>query len=189
MIYMPCLYSEKNNKPAILTVIRNNEKVKLNPITPDDDGYLGFSAKVKENFIRVNSVKDITLNGFKCIINQFSLIFFYIKELLLGNINLSDMRGLISILKTGSELGIYDGLYRILWLISFISINMAFINLVPIPILDGGKFLIILTGDIFKISVKRKTMEKIMVITFKTINIITVLIIINDIIAILRRIV
>lgn len=186
LIYFPDLYL---NKTAVINVIRDNKKLSVNNITPNNDGSLGLNLKISENYAKVTSFTSLIKNSFKCIYNQLYILFYYLKELITGNINITDIRGLFSIIKISAELGTYDGFFRILWMMSFLSLNMALINILPIPVLDGGKFLIILSGNLFRHPVKRKTMEKIMRITFKSFNIIILLIILNDLISIIKGIV
>ena len=70
--------------------------------------------------------------------------------------NMSGPVGIVQALQTSWSKGIKDALY---WL-GFVSLNLAFLNLLPIPVFDGGHILFsaieIVTGK----PIKSKTMER-----------------------------
>lgn len=54
----------------------------------------------------------------------------------------TDVHGVVAIVQIGATA--YDGgLYTFLWMVSMISLNLAFMNILPIPLLDGGHLLFI----------------------------------------------
>ncbi len=189
LIFLPDIYVNDIKDSNEVVVIRDNEKVSIDNINVNENGSLGINVYVKEKYEKISSFPILVKNSLKGIFNQFYILFFYLKELITGSISITDVRGIFSIIKISADLGFYGSCARMLWLMSFLSLNMALINLFPIPVFDGGKFLIILSGDLFKKSVKRSTMEKIMKITFSSFNIIFLLIVLNDIYSILRGIV
>lgn len=183
LIYVPDLYTNCG-KTIIADVIRNNTKISLNPVSQNPDGSLGLNLNITENYAPSNTFINLIKNTFVSMEKQIHLIFFYLKELLTGQLNITDIRGIIAIIKTGSELMVYDNFMKGFWLISFLSLNMAIINLLPLPVLDGGRFLLILSGNLFMKRVRRSTMNKITAIIYLTLNIIFVFILFNDIFSI-----
>lgn len=188
LIFLPDIYTD-NTKNTYLTVIRNDEKINLPVVMSNHDNALGINIKVKESYKNIKSFNDLISGSFECIINQFYLLFFYLKGLITGQYNITDIRGIISIIKISSEISSFDGIIRSLWILSFLSVNMAVINLMPIPVLDGGKFLIILSGNALKKPVRRKVISNVLKILFVIFNIIAYFVIINDIIAVIYGIV
>ena len=69
---------------------------------------------------------------------------------------LSGPVGIVQALQTSWSKGIKDALF---WL-GFVSLNLAILNLLPIPVLDGGHILFASIEGITKKPVKAKTMEK-----------------------------
>ena len=189
LIFYPDIYVKHTNTLNNIIVIREGKKLQLTPVYANEDFSLGINTEIKENFLVVNSVSSLFKNTAKSIINQLYLLLYYVKELVTGQLSITDIRGIISIVKIGSELSFYDSLYRGLWLMSFLSINMAVVNLIPFPVLDGGKLLIILSGRMFQKKVKRKTMNNILSFAFKLFYVIANLILLNDIIAIISGVV
>lgn len=188
LIFLPDIYVN-DVKDLNIVVIRDNEKVSVNNININKLGAIGVNISVREKYEKITSLPMLLKNSFRGVFNQFHILCFYIGELITGSISITDIRGIFSIIKISADLGLHDSCLRMLWLMSFLSLNMALINLFPVPVFDGGKFLIILSGDLLKKSVKRSTMEKIMKITFSSFNIIFLLIVLNDLYSIFRGIV
>ena len=71
-------------------------------------------------------------------------------QLVTGKVSMSDMHGVIAVVKVGGDIIASKGLVNGILLTAMISINLAIMNFLPIPALDGGHvmFLIIekLTG-------------------------------------------
>jgi len=64
--------------------------------------------------------------------------------------------GIVQVLQGSWESGFKDALY---WL-GFVSLNLAFLNLLPIPVLDGGHILFSVIEGVTKRPIKPKTLEK-----------------------------
>jgi regulator of sigma E protease len=83
-----------------------------------------------------------------------------LKALITGSLNpkwLSGPVGIVQVMHQGWSLGIKEAIY---WL-GLISLNLGFLNLLPIPALDGGHICFSLWEIITKKPLKSKTMERI----------------------------
>jgi len=67
--------------------------------------------------------------------------------------------GIVQALQYSWASGIKDALF---WL-GFVSLNLAFLNLLPIPVLDGGHILFALIESVTKKPIKSKTMERLII--------------------------
>ena len=82
-------------------------------------------------------------------------------DLVSGAASFSDMSGPVGIVDTINETGnsaetTADGVMNVIYLCAFIAVNLAFMNLLPIPALDGGHiFLLFVTVIIEKITKKK----------------------------------
>jgi len=65
----------------------------------------------------------------------------FLKRLLVGRVSVSQLGGPIAITRASVEAARL-GLEQLFGLIAFLSVNVAVLNLFPIPILDGGQILI-----------------------------------------------
>lgn len=73
--------------------------------------------------------------------------------------NMAGPIGIVQALQYSWSNGIKDALY---WL-GFVSLNLAFLNLLPIPALDGGHILLSLFEMVTKKPIRAKTMERLIV--------------------------
>jgi regulator of sigma E protease len=70
---------------------------------------------------------------------------------------LSGPVGIVQVMQHGLTIGLNEALF---W-VAAISINLGFLNLLPIPVLDGGYIVLCLVEMISGKKIKPKTMEKI----------------------------
>ena len=82
-------------------------------------------------------------------------IFKVLGELLTGHIGLSSMGGPVTTIKLTSEIAT-QSVQNFLEIASYIGVNLAVFNLLPIPALDGSKVIFCLIEWIFKKPVPRK---------------------------------
>ena len=65
------------------------------------------------------------------------------EEILNGQVSAKNLGGPVMIGQYAGESVIYGGLYSFIYLVAFISISLGIVNLLPLPILDGGQALIL----------------------------------------------
>ncbi|MEG2000304.1 MAG: M50 family metallopeptidase [Evtepia sp.] len=78
-----------------------------------------------------------------------------------GEAKMSDLSGPIGIVsiigQTGSQAETTEsGMYQIFYLIALIAVNLAIMNLLPIPALDGGRIFFILIGSLFHLVTRKR---------------------------------
>lgn len=117
-------------------------------------------------------VKTITL------IHQMILIIFY---LITGGIHLNSLAGPIGIFNVVEE-SAKAGFINVVYLIGFLSVNVGFINLLPIPAFDGGRLLFLVIEKIIKHPVKPEIENMVHAVGFILLMILMVVITWNDII-------
>lgn len=144
---------------------------------------------ITAKYYKINNFIDLIKGSFICFFNQFKVFYFYIVQLLTGKIAISELRGIISIIRIGSDFMVNNQTYNCLWLIAFLSINMGIANLVPIPILDGSKLLFILMGRVINKSVERRKIITISRYLYLSVISFMFLLIINDIFSIYKGII
>jgi regulator of sigma E protease len=108
-------------------------------------GYLGISPKIDEwpSEYRIQleyGVIDALYEGTKRTWNLISLSFDMIVKLVTGDVSVKNLSGPIAIAQgAGDSAG--HGLVYFLGFLALISINLGIINLLPLPVLDGGHLL------------------------------------------------
>ncbi len=96
----------------------------------------------------VNFIESLTY-GYKGIINSFGMITLTFKMLGSGQASLKDLGGPIMIGQIAGETA-KAGWIPLMNFMALISINLAFLNILPIPGLDGGHIFIILIESIIR---------------------------------------
>jgi len=84
-----------------------------------------------------------------------------LRELVSGNVGMEEMAGPVGIVGMMAETGenaatTADALYSIFYLGAFIAVNLALMNMLPIPALDGGRIFLLLVTWLIETLTKRK---------------------------------
>jgi regulator of sigma E protease len=143
--------------------LRSNEEGQLDsqiiPITPREleKGDLGLQPGMYETVFRQYGLGGSVVQSFaetKKIVRDTGLSFY---RLFTGGISLKNIGGPIGI-STALFYKAQEGFTEFVHLLVIISINLALINLLPIPILDGGHLVLLAIEKIKGQPVKEKTM-------------------------------
>lgn len=154
------------------------EKVKITPTSESDNIYqYGFSFDKTVNKGFLEAIK-YSFTKFISLIEQMVVIIFYLFS---GKLSLSSLSGPIGIYNIVGE-SAKAGFINLIYLIGYLSINVGFINLLPIPAFDGGRILFLLIEKIRRKPVTAKVENMIHSIGFILLMILMVLITYNDII-------
>ena len=146
-----------------LIVLRDGKKVKLNDfaLTPLD--YPGQTQKMYGFYFGYDEATlGVKLeNSWNTTMEFGRWVWLGLKELVRGDVGMKDMAGPVGIVDMMAETGeqaesTADALYSIFYFTAFIAVNLAIMNMLPIPALDGGRvFLLIVTWIIETISKKK----------------------------------
>lgn len=139
-----------------LVVERNGEKVVLNdyPLVPQEytiNGktvlQYGLSFRVEEA-----TLSSRLANGWLTAVDFVRLVRMSLGDLLSGRAGLRDLSGPIGIVDVMSEVGqasptVLDAVLNLVYFAALIAVNLAVMNLLPLPALDGGRiFFLFLNG-------------------------------------------
>ena len=87
----------------------------------------------------LSALNKATIQTFNVVMDSFEFLY----KMIIGYVSPKNLGGPVMIGQFAGESLIYGGFYSFLLLISYVSIGLGVINLVPIPILDGGQILIL----------------------------------------------
>jgi regulator of sigma E protease len=124
--------------------IRPNVSESVNQVTgePIKVGRIGIA--VRDSVVREPlTVWQALVTGKDLTIRNASNVFQVLGGLVKGTVSTKNLGGPIAIAKTSVQAA-RDGADTLWSLIAFLSINIAILNLVPIPVLDGGQILMVL---------------------------------------------
>jgi regulator of sigma E protease len=146
------LLSLNKSKPILLQWKRGNQ-ILADSVTPTPEGKLGFYPGFHfagiQDTVHFGVFESLT-NGFKETVRSTKLFFSSIAQIFKGNISAKEsIGGPIMIAKSASQQASL-GIIYFLNFIGLLSITLAIINIVPLPALDGGHFLIILIEGIIR---------------------------------------
>ena len=108
-------------------------------------------------------------------------------QLFTGNIPMKDMHGVVAITKIGGDMIEKAGKSAGILLAALISMNLAILNILPIPALDGGHLMFLILEKIMGKPVDEKVIETISTIFFSLLIILMIFVIFNDITLIVQK--
>lgn len=168
-------------KPLDITVERGGSEIEFKNIISPKEGVLGLSLSSVDIYKDVRGIKNILKDSFNYMVSSTKYMCYGFKQLVTGKIPASEMHGIIAIAKIGSDIIQYQGMLNGLLLTALISINLAIINLLPIPALDGGHLMFIIIEKIIGRPLNEGAVENISKIFFILLIFLMVLILFNDI--------
>ena len=104
-----------------------------------------------------------------------------------GQIPVKELHGIVAITKVGGDMIQNTGIFNGLLLTAIISINLAIMNLLPIPALDGGHLLFLIIEKIKGKPLDEEVVAKISNFFFLLLIILMLLIVFNDIFALITK--
>lgn len=168
--------------PIIFTVERNGKQLKMKPVYPDKNGKIGIELAQKEILTKTTGVKSIIKNSTKYLWYNTYNMFYGLEQIFTGKVPLKDLHGIIAITKIGGDMIDNSGMYYGLLLTALISMDLAIVNFLPIPALDGGHVMFLILEKIRGKRLKDETVEKIGTFFFSLLIILMIVVIFNDII-------
>lgn len=164
-------YLTRNDGNGIdLVVLRNGEKVVL------DDFPMGryeYEYEGEKNIgfgLIFGQVDELNFfgrleHGFVRTIDFVRTVWISLGDLVTGRVSLSEMSGVIGVVDVVSEVGaqsatVTDGIMNVFYIMALIAVNLAVMNMLPIPALDGGRVLFILLNGLIYLVCRKKIPAK-----------------------------
>ena len=93
------------------------------------------------------------------------LVWMGLGDLVSGLVSVNDMSGPVGVVSAIAQTGqsaatTADGILNVLYLGAFIAINLAVMNMLPLPALDGGRAFLLLVNTVFTAITKKKIPSK-----------------------------
>ncbi len=154
-----------------LTVLRDGEKITLENFDltrkelTDSQGnkgmYLGmyFGETEARSFATTNKYAAVQCLDF------VRMTWYGLQDLFTGRAGLKDMSGPVGIVDAMAQMGssaeqerqsVWDGILYVIYIGAIIAVNLAVMNMLPIPALDGGRVFFLLIGTLFTAVTGRK---------------------------------
>lgn len=189
--------------PISITILRNGEKIQK-MVTPrqqtDEEGnisyVIGFIRQIKTSpFVPAREGAQ-TASIMECFENAFYTNIFYVKTTFIGltrlvtfKIGMDQMSGPIGVVTAiggtydrAIQVNVKAAVLTMLNFMAFLSVNIGVFNLLPLPALDGGRFMFLAVEGIRRKPVKPETEGMVHFVGFALLMILAVFIAYNDII-------
>jgi regulator of sigma E protease len=155
---MTALVKEHPEKPLLVEVLRNGQRVSLT-VTPQAEtvtvhgqpvevGKIGISGPGR-SLMRSNSTLEAVYHGLEATWGWTELTATGLFKMVVGDISSKNIGGPLTIANISGEAA-SQGASSVVFLIAILSINLGVLNLLPIPILDGGHLLFFLIEGILR---------------------------------------
>ncbi len=174
-------------KPMFFTVKRGDKILNLPAIYSNEEGLIGIERDGDRIFIETNSPVKIVTGSlqYTWINTKYTLI--GLEKLITGQIPVKELRGIVAATKMGGDMIEQTGILNGILLTAIISINLAVMNLLPIPALDGGHLMFLIIEKFKGKPLDEKVTAKISNFFFLLLIILMMVLIFNDIFAIITK--
>src|SRR5688500_9945215 len=180
--------SQKANTPVTMAVVRNGAPVDVIvtpeantgrcPTLPQGDGCIGIS--IGEEVTRINPGPiDAIGMSIKRNYESAGLIFMTIGQLITRETSTRQLMGPLAIAQLSGE-SAEQGWAPLFALMASISLNLGLLNLLPIPVLDGGHIFIMALEGLARRDFSLKVKEKMFLAGFAVLLMLMVTVIYND---------
>ncbi len=173
--------------PINFVVERNGQVLNLNPIYPDEKGIIGIGLATKQTMIETKNPISIVRESCIYLWDNTYTMMYSLGQLFTGNIPLKDMHGVIAITKIGGDMIDKSGASSGILLAALISMNLAILNILPIPALDGGHLMFLTIEKIMGRPVDEKIIEIVSTVFFSLLIVLMIFVVFNDITLIVRK--
>lgn len=173
--------------PVVLTVKRDDETIELNPVYPDEKGLLGIGLDTKQTMIATTKPKAVVKESWNYLWDNTYTMMYSLGQLFTGNVPLKDMHGVVAITKIGGDMIEKSGKGAGVLLAALISMNLAILNILPIPALDGGHLMFLIIEKIIGKPLDEKIINAISTVFFALLIILMIFVVFNDIVLLIKH--
>ena len=172
-----------------IKILRNNEEIikKIQPVLSKSKDMFGNDVEVPTIGIVSNKLESKKLNLFESFIQANKTVYKMCKDtlvvigqMIIGERNADGLGGPLKIAKYSSQ-SFEGGLFVIIYFMALISANLGLMNLLPIPVLDGGHLLFFVIEMIMRKPIPENIQEKLLKVGFGILIFVMIFATFNDI--------
>ncbi len=154
------LFLSRAGDRADLEVRRNGQRVLLEDVDLRPAFRVPLSQTVGVK-VYPASLGDKIGQGWRTSVAMVRLVWMSLGDLVTGSVGIRDISGPVGIVSVMGEVAQESetaggALRNVLYLVAFIAVNLAVMNLLPIPALDGGRVFFLLVGAAFTAVTRRR---------------------------------
>ncbi len=178
------LISPHPGERLTLTVERDGAEVQLEVVPKDEggEGKIGIPIVFPTRMEQLGPVAAVGAAVEECR-RMTGEIFEILGRLLRRQASMSQLSGPIDIARISGS-AVRSGIRSVVWLLGLISLNLGILNLLPIPVLDGGHLAILAIETVARRDLSMKVKERILEVGFVLLILLMVVVLYNDILKI-----
>lgn len=173
--------------PLDITVERNGEMIELTPVYSDDKGIVGIEFDKQRVYVETKTLKAAFVESCRYLYNQTNMLLKGLWQLFSGKVPLDNMHGVVAVVKYGGDVIQQDGFFQGLLLTALISLDLAIVNFLPIPALDGGHAMFLLIEKIYGKPLDEEVVNSIATAGFLFLILLMVIVVYNDVVALVMH--
>ena len=168
------IFLERAGEDVDVVVLREGTRVDLGRVhlpyrqLTDENGNQVVKRGIYVGQFREDTPLTLLQNTWYQAVDYVRMVWMGLGDLITGAVGLNDMSGVIGIVAVAGDVGqagaaaagLFGLIVNILDFTALIAINLAVMNLLPIPALDGGQILFVFVGGIYRLITKKKMNEK-----------------------------
>ncbi len=171
-------------RPLDITVLRDGKVIDLKTIYPNEKGIIGVAIEARQVLVPTNNFVSAIKGSLSYLWEQTYMLVYGLWQLFTGKVPIKDLHGIVVITKIGGDVIANSGFFSGLLLTAMISLDLALVNFLPIPALDGGHFMFLVIEQLRGKPVDEDTINKVSSFFFLLLIIFMIFVIFNDIYAI-----
>lgn len=176
-----------SSRPVSIIVQRDGQLMQLNPIIANEKGLIGIKLEAKEILIPTRNPKTIIVASSKYLYDNTYMMLYGLYQIFTGKVPLKDLHGIVAITKVGGDIIDNSGIFSGLLLIAIISMDLAIVNFLPIPALDGGHIMFLIIEKFRGKPLDEKIIDKIGTAGFLFLIALMVFVVFNDVIGLITK--
>lgn len=173
--------------PLTIVVLRDGKEVSFENVIPNEKGVIGIKLSFEEISQKTTGLLSAVKNSWTYLWINTTMMIDGLVKLFTGKIPMGELHGIIAIAKVGGDVIQYQGIWKGFLLTAIISMNLAILNLLPIPALDGGHILFLAIEKVFGKRFSTDMQETFVRYGFSFLILLMVFVICNDIFALVTK--
>ena len=168
-----------------ITILREGEQIEVGvtPVVQDGRRVIGIDIPLPMVFIKLGPL-DALRRSVRINFDNAALIFDVLGKLVRREASMKSLDGPIGIVRVSGQ-AFNAGMTTLVSLVALISLNLGLLNLLPIPILDGGVIMLLLVESVIRRDLSLRVKERIVQVSFVFLLMLTVFVLYNDIVKLL----
>ena len=169
-------------KPLTMRIRRDGaeREIVVTPVAKDgSNGRIGVDVRYETKTVRAAGLLDAVRLSYERNLDSAGLVFKTLRGLFLGEASPKQLTGFIGIAQASGTMAA-EGAAALFTFMAMLSMNLAILNLLPIPMLDGGHIFIMLLEGVARRDFSLRAKERLLMAGFVLVMTLMVTVIYND---------